>query len=222
MLPHFTDKGAIRLLGKVYNIYPDPLNEPVFALTKHYPRRFFGWIFVNPCGKTDPLSEINTWITSPGCIGIKAHPFWHRYPLSKLMPVAEQAARLKKLLLLHLGFKDQGDLLELVNNLPELKLILAHAAFPGYFDTWKLIRERKNVCVDLSSTIYVGEKIARDVVAYLGEDRCFFGTDGPYGPHAADGKYDYGYLKRRIAKLFSADKTRQLLLGESFAQFAAI
>jgi predicted TIM-barrel fold metal-dependent hydrolase len=219
---NFTDKGAINILGKIYNIYPDPDNEPVFAMTKKYPARFYGWVFVNPRGKNDPLKEINTWIKSPGCIGIKAHPFWHRYPPSKLMPVAEQAARFKKPLLIHLGFNEHGDFLELVNKLPELKFLLAHAAFPVYSDAWKIIRERKNIYVDLSATAYVGEKIARDAVAYLGEDRCFFGTDGPYGPHGADGKFDYGYLKRRIERMFPSEKTRKLLLGENFAKFAGI
>jgi predicted TIM-barrel fold metal-dependent hydrolase len=222
MAANFTDDGAINILGKGYNIYPDPVNEPVFAMTKKYPGRFHGWVFVNPRGKNDPLKEINKWVKSPGCIGIKAHTFWHRYCPSELMPVAEQAVRLKKPLLIHLGFNEHGDFLELINKFPELKLLLAHAAFPCYSDTWKIIRDRKNVFVDLSATAYVGEKIASDVVAYLGVDRCFFGTDGPYGPHTADGKFDYGYLKRRLERLFPAEKTRKLLLGENFAKFAGI
>jgi predicted TIM-barrel fold metal-dependent hydrolase len=219
---NFTKDGAINILGKIYNIYPDPENKPVFAMTKKYPGRFHGWLFVNPRGKNDPLKEINTWIKTPGCIGIKAHPFWHRYPPKELLPVAEQAVKLKKPLLIHLGFNEHGDFLELVNTFPELKLLLAHAAFPCYSDIWKIIRERKNVYVDLSATAYVGEKIARDVVDYLGAGRCFYGTDGPYGPHTADGKFDYGYLKRRIEKLFPEEKTRKLLLGENFAKFAGI
>jgi predicted TIM-barrel fold metal-dependent hydrolase len=103
-----------------------------------------------------------------------------------------------------------------------LKLLLAHAAFPCYADTWTIIRKKKNICVDLSAAAYVGEKITRDVVDYLGADRCFYGTDGPFGPHAADGKFDYGYLKRRLEKLFPSEKMRKSLLGENFAKFAGI
>jgi uncharacterized protein len=219
---NFTNDGSINILGKIYKIYPDPDNQSVFNMINKHPDRFCGWVFVNPHGKNDPLKEINTWAKSPGCIGIKAHPFWHRYNPSELLPVAEQAVRLKKPLLLHLGFNDHGDILELIKKFPDLKLHLAHAAFPCYADTWKIIRDKKNICVDLSATAYVGEKITRDVVDYLGADRCFFGTDGPYGPHATDGKFDYGYLKRRIEKLFPSAKTRQSILGENFAKFAGI
>jgi hypothetical protein len=44
----------------------------------------------------------------------------------------------------------------------------------------------------------------------------------PYGPHAADGKYDYGFIKRRIEKLFPDEKTRKRLLEDNFAKIAAI
>lgn len=219
---NFTDEGAINILGKIYKIYADPDNQPVFNMIEKYPGRFYGWIFVNPRGKNDPLKEINAWAKSPGFIGIKAHPFWHRYNPSELLPVAEQAVRINKPLLIHLGFNEHGDILELINTLPDLKLLLAHAAFPCYADTWTIIRKKKNICVDLSATAYVGEKITRDVVDSLGADRCFYGTDGPFGPHAADGKFDYGYLKRRLEKLFPSEKMRKALLGENFAKFAGI
>ncbi|MGD0279132.1 MAG: amidohydrolase family protein [Smithella sp.] len=219
---NFTDDGSINILGKIYKIYPDPDNEAVFKTIENHPDKFYGWIFVNPRGKNNPLNEISTWAKSPGFIGIKAHPFWHRYNPSELLPAAEQAVRLNKPLLLHLGFNEHGDILELINKLPDLKLLLAHAAFPCYSDTWKIIKEKKNICVDLSATAYVGKKITRDVVDYLGVDRCFYGTDGPFGPLAADEKFDYGYLKRRIEKLFLSENTQKLLLGENFARFAGI
>ena len=57
---------------------------------------------------------------------------------------------------------------------------------------------------------------------YLGADRCLFGTDGPYGPHAADGKYDYGFIKRRIEKLFPDEKISKRFLEDNFAKIAAI
>ena len=203
-------------------IYPDPDNEPVFNLTRKHPDKFYGWIFVNPRGKKDPVQEIDRWKKSPGFIGIKAHPFWHRYPPAELIPAAEHAVRLKKPLLIHAGFDDHGNFIDLVDRVPGLKLILAHAAFPCYSDSWKIIRDRPSIYVDLSAVAYVGEKIMKDVVAYLGAERCFFGTDGPYGPLAADGKYDYQYIKRRIERVFPAEKTRKMILGENFARIAGI
>ncbi|HPC39839.1 MAG TPA: amidohydrolase family protein [Spirochaetota bacterium] len=218
---HFTDDG-ITILGKNYAIYPDPDNGPVFALARKNPDAFCGWIFVNPRGKNDPVREIEKWKTSPGFVGIKAHPFWHRYPPAELVSAAEQAVRLDKPLLIHLGFGDHGNFIDLVDRVPGLKLILAHAAFPCYSDSWKLIRARPTVFVDLSAVAYVGEKIMKDVVAYLGAERCFFGTDGPYGPLAEDGYYDYSYIKKRIERLFPDERIRRMILGENFARVAGL
>jgi predicted TIM-barrel fold metal-dependent hydrolase len=219
---NFTEDGSIKILNKSFRICSDPDNESVSKTIEKHPEKFYGWVFVNPRGKNDPIAELEKWIKYPGFLGVKAHPFWHRYAPSELIPVAERAVRLNKPFLIHVGFHEHGDIHELLNTFPELKLILAHAAFPSYADTWKIIRDKKNVYVDLSAAAYVGERITRDVVGYLGADRCFFGTDGPYGPHAADGKYDYGFIKRRIEKLFPDDKTRRLLFGENFIKMAGI
>jgi predicted TIM-barrel fold metal-dependent hydrolase len=218
---NFTDDG-IKILNSVYTIYPDPDNGPVFSLTRKHPDKFYGWVFVNPRGKNDPVREIEKWKKSPGFVGIKAHPFWHRYPPEELVPAAEQAVSLNKPLLIHAGFGDHGNFIDLVDRVPGLKLVLAHAAFPCYADSWKLIRERPSVFVDLSAVAYVGEKIMKDVVAYLGAERCFFGTDGPYGPLAEDGLYDYAYIKNRIDRLFPEERTRKMILGENFARVAGL
>jgi predicted TIM-barrel fold metal-dependent hydrolase len=218
----FTEDGSLKILMGTFKIYPDPSNAQVFDAIKKHPGKFYGWVFVNPRGRKDPLKEIDEWSKSPGFVGIKAHPFWHQYPVKDLVPAAERAARLDKPLIIHAGFGDHGNIMPLVDAVPGLKLIMAHTAFPCYRDSWKAIRNRKNIYVDLSQTSYVSEKITRDAVEYLGADRCMYGTDGPYGPHGADGLYDYGIIKRRIDKLFPEPKTRRLLLGENFARIAGI
>jgi len=218
---HFTDDG-INILGRNYKIYPDPDNGPVFALARKHPDKFQGWIFVNPRGKNDPVREIEKWKTSPGFVGIKAHHFWHRYSPAELVPAAEQAVRLNRPLLIHSGFGGHGNFMDLVDRVPGLKLVLAHAAFPCYSDSWRLIRERPSVFVDLSAVAYVGEKIMTEAVACLGAERCLFGTDGPYGPLAGDGTYDYSYIKNRIERLFPVERTRKMILGENFARVAGL
>jgi len=44
----------------------------------------------------------------------------------------------------------------------------------------------------------------------------------PFGFPAADGKFDYGFLKRRIERLFPDPGMRRLLLSENFAALAGI
>ncbi len=222
LISNFTDKGDIKILGKPYQIYTDPDNEGVFEVVKKYPDRFLGWIFVNPRGKRDQVKEFEKYKDRPGFIGVKAHSFWHRFQPVELAPVAERLAKTGKPLLIHVGFGEEGNFEALLAKVPDLKLILAHAGFPEYADTWKKIKNRKNVYLDLSQTSYTSERATREVVDYLGADRLFFGTDGPFGFHGPDHKYDYGFIKRRIERMFPDIMVQERLLGGSFADVAGI
>jgi len=219
---NFTDKGDVKLPGGAMKVYCDPDNEPVFKVIRDNPDRFFGWIFVNPRGEKDQVQEFEKWKNSSGFVGVKAHPFWHRFSPIELVPVAEQLEAVGKPLLIHAGFDSHGDYDALLKKLPGLKLILAHTGFPFYSDAWMAIRDKKNVFVDLSQTSYVGEKTMRQAVEYLGVDRCVFGTDGPFGFADSEGKFDYGLIKRRIERLFPDKGAQRRLLGENFAELAGI
>jgi predicted TIM-barrel fold metal-dependent hydrolase len=214
---NFTEQGDVKILGKPHHIFPDPDNKAIFDAVKENPNRFLGWVFVNPKGKNDPIAELQKYLDAPGFIGVKAHPFWHHFAPIELVPVAEMLSRLGKPLLIHCGFGEEGDFDALLMRVPNLKLILAHAGFPEYSDTWKSILKKKNVYLDLSQTSYVSEKATRKVVSFLGPERLIFGTDGPYGFHDENGRYDYGFIKRRIESIFPQDKSRRMLLGENFA-----
>jgi predicted TIM-barrel fold metal-dependent hydrolase len=216
LLSRFTPDGDICLPGGTLKIYPDPDNGPVADVLAEYPDRFLGWIFVNPRGNNDPLKELALWANYPGFIGIKAHPFWHRYAPVELLPVAEKAAERGMPLLIHPGFGSHGDFIPLADELPELKLILAHAGFPCYRDTWETIRTRPNICVDLSADAYVDEKVTRAAVEALGADRCIFGSDGPFGAVDVDGFFDNGFIKGRLEGLFPDRQVRDKILGGSF------
>ena len=213
---NFTPEGDFRILGTSVKIEQDPDNQPVFDAIENHPNKFLGWIFVNPRGENNQMQEFNKWKDYPSAIGVKAHPFWHRFAPIELLPVAEQVASMGKPMLLHLGFKDHGDFDALLKAVPDLKLIFAHAAFPYYSKTWKAIKENPNVLVDLSQTLYVDEKITRHVVKLLGADRCLFGTDGPYGSPGSQGEFDLGLIKRRIERLVPDEKIQAKLLGENF------
>ncbi|HOD28276.1 MAG TPA: amidohydrolase family protein [Syntrophales bacterium] len=220
-IANFTNNG-IKILGNNYPLRFDPDNEPVFNLVRAHPDRFLGWVFVNPKGKKNPVAEFEKWKTSSGCIGVKAHAFWNHHTPLELKPVAEKAAAAGLPLIIHLGYGLEGDYPALLDAVPGLKLIIAHAGFPGYADTWKDIVHRENVYVDLSQTSYVGVNILKSAVEYLGAERCVFGTDGPYGFHGKDGKFDYGLIKRRIETIFTDSGIRKRLLGENFQELSGI
>ncbi len=214
----FSPEGDIVLPKQTVKLYHEPDNESVAKAMAAFPDRFLGWIFVNPRGKNNPLLEYENWKDSPGFIGVKAHPFWHRFAPIELLPLAEKLAESGKPLLLHLGFDAHGDFISLVERVPNLKLVLAHSAFPCYSDTWKQILDKKNILVDLSADTYVTEKIIKKVVASLGPDRCLFGSDGPYGHKDADGLFDNGLIKRRIEKIFPDQGVQKRILGDNFKE----
>jgi len=221
-ISNFTDCGELKILGKPYVIETDPDNEKVFNTVRKHPDKFLGWICVNPNGKKDQVAEFEKYKNSEGFIGVKAHPFWHHFKPVELAPVAERLAGTGKPLLIHAGFGEEGNFEALLKKVPSLKLILAHAGFPGYADTWEKIKHLKNVYLDLSQTSYTSEKATRKAVNIIGADRLFFGTDGPYGFHGSDHQYDYGFIKRRIEQMFPDKKVRAKLLGGSFASVVGI
>lgn len=218
----FTDRGEVVILGKPYMLEKDPDNEIVFNTVNKYPDKFLGWIFVNPKGDKDQVEEFEKYSGCRGFVGVKAHPFWHHFRPVELAGVAERLAKTGKPLLIHAGFDEEGDFEALLDRVPDLNLILAHAGFPGYTDTWKKILSRKNVYLDLSQTSYTSERITRKAVETFGPDRLFFGTDGPFGFHGPDHLFDHGYLKQRIERMFPDAGVREKLLGGSFTRIAGL
>jgi predicted TIM-barrel fold metal-dependent hydrolase len=219
---NFTPEGDIKIPAGVFHIYPDPKNEPVFQAVENKSDRFLGWVFVNPQGEKNQIQELNKWKDKSGFIGVKAHPFWHRYQPIELLPVAVQLSKIGKPLLIHAGFDAHGDYDVLLQKVPDLKLILAHAGFPLYLDTWEKIKNNRNVFVDLSQTSYLNDKTTWQAIECLGVEKCLFGTDGPYGIHGNDDLFDYGFIKRRIEILFPDKGIQNRLLGENFLELTGI
>jgi len=218
---NFNKKGDIQILFQRYAIYPKPDNKQVFNIIDQHEDKFWGWIFINPASDQDVSSEISKWIHHPNCVGIKAHPFWHRYAPSELIPAAKIAEKNNKPMLIHCGFNAHGDYLPLIQAVPELKLILAHAAFPGYHDDWRMIQPDNNVFVDLSQTAYVDKKTIQAVVNTLGWQRCLFGTDGPYGSRDRNGSFCFNSIKSQIELLFPDMECQKGILGKNFEKMVS-
>lgn len=221
-ITRFTKEGDVQLPTSIIKILKKPDNSLIFETAERYPERFLAWCMVNPGDNQDALAEYDRWKDHPACVGVKAHPFWHRYSLKKLFPVAQRLVEKKAPLIVHLGFGDKGDILSLANELPELKIIIAHAGFPCYSDTWKIIKTRKNIWVDLSATSYVDEKIMAGASSFLGIERCLFGTDGPFGSHTSHIGFDMAVIKRRIEKVFPDKGHQRMILGENFMKLITL
>lgn len=214
--------GKFSILGKTYTIDALPDNRVVAKALASHPDRFYGWFFVNPAIQ-DTVAEMEKHMTGPGWIGVKCHPFWHRYPVSRLDETAAFCVSKNLPLLIHLGGKkDNGDFRYLPDRHPDLKLIYAHAGVPHYRRLWEHVRPLKNVFIDLSSP-YLDEPLRRAAVAALGPDRCLYGTDGPFGyPDPADHGYDHGAILAEIDQLPVSTVEKEGILGDRFKALAGL
>lgn len=211
--------GRVSFLGPGAAIYAAPDNDAVERELSAHPEAFAGWLFVNPRSAA-PVEEAEKRFRHPGWIGVKAHPFWHRYPVRALDDVAALCAERGKPMLVHLGAgARRGDFRRLPDRFPRLKIVYAHAGIPWYRALWEDAKQRKNVFVDLSSP-YLDKALRHRALRELGPSRCLYGTDGPYGYPARDGGYDHGAILRQIGQAGLSQVDLDRVLGENFRALA--
>jgi predicted TIM-barrel fold metal-dependent hydrolase len=207
-----TSDGRFSALGTKYLLYHELDNEYVDKVIQLHPEKFYGWIFVNP-KVLDPLKEVERWFGKQGWIGVKAHPFWHSYPVALLDDVAAFCEERGLPILVHLGSsREQGDYRFLPERHPKLKIIYAHAALPRYREIWSYVKEKENIFIDLSNPVYVNDGILHTVVKALGAEKCIHGTDGPY-VNATQGR-----MLERVLQLPLSDSEREQILGRNFLE----
>ncbi len=216
-----TSEGRFSILGTNHEIYEEPDNNAVAQLLESYPEWFWGWIFVNP-NVHDAVTIAERYAVWPGWIGVKAHPFFHRYPVTALASVAEWCQDRDKPLLVHLGGdQDRGNYRFLPRQFPNLNVIYAHAGIPWYRELWDFAHDHERVYLDLSSP-YLDEPLRRDAVEALGPRRCIYGSDGPFGYPGEDGLYDRGTILAEIDRLPISTGEKELILGGTFRHLAEL
>ncbi|HET7787795.1 MAG TPA: amidohydrolase family protein [Myxococcales bacterium] len=213
--------GRVCFLGPGAAIEQRPDNDAVEGAIAAHPREFVGWIFVNPAAQA-PVEEAERRFRKPGWIGVKAHPFWHRYPVEALDDVAALCQEKGKPMLVHLGGSwRSGDFRRLPHLFPRLKLVYAHAGIPWYAPLWEDALRRDNVFVDLSSP-YLDRALRHRALRELGAARCLYGSDGPYGYPGPDGGYDHGAILRQIRQAGLPERELDKVLGGNFKALAAV
>lgn len=213
-----TPEGDLKLGKDRVRIYPLPDNESIANVLWAHPDRFRGWIFLNPAAMEKPVEELERWRSVAGFIGVKLHPYWHRWPIEACLPIARRAEELELPILIHLGFGEHGRWQILTDACPKLKIVFAHAGFP-YFDgsIWAAMRGRQNLYIDVSSP-YVSERLVRRAIGVVGAEQALYGTDAPYGfpePRGDGHSYDYGRIKGWIERLPSSSTEIERIFSEN-------
>ncbi|MCK4765329.1 MAG: amidohydrolase [Candidatus Aminicenantes bacterium] len=218
-----TKDGQTDILGKHYDIYELPDNDPVENAIKQHPDKFYGWIFVNPgISEEDALNEIKKRAGTAGWVGVKCHPFWHRYPVKLIESICPYCIEKDLPLLIHLGGKEgRGDYKCLPEKYPDLKIIYAHAGLPYFGEIWDYIKTKPNVYVDLSSP-YLNKKLRLKTLKALGPEKCLYGSDGPFGYYDADGLYDHSAILKEIESFQIPGTEKDKILAGNFKKITGV
>ena len=192
------------LLGKDYGTLGDSRNdnladEDVAAFVKAHPDRFIGFTAVHPDREIKAnVERVDRAVNTFGLRGIKLNPASGFYPNDgRLYPVYEQATALELPVLIHMGVKPPSEgsrlkychpmfLDDVAVDFPDLKLVIAHAAYPWVEDLIMAGLYAPNVSVDISTLNQIEEVLGYPVVLptlqklvqSLGPARIVFGSDG--------------------------------------------
>lgn len=164
-----------------------PDNAPVFAAARGHPGRFLPYAFVNPLLGQEAHDELDRCMER-GARGLKLHLWLHGYRLPDALPVLERVAAAGMPVLAHLGFGPPDDVEIVLEKLPTLKLILAHAGIPHFERLWALPR----VMFDVAATpALISRGTVKRLVDAVGPSRVVFGSDAPVGIRGRGGVYRY-------------------------------
>ena len=164
-----------------------PDNSAVFAAARAHPDRFLPYAFVNPLLGQDAHDELDRCLAD-GARGLKLHLWFHRYRLPDALPILERVSSAGLPVLAHLGFGPAEDVEIVLDKLPSLKLILAHAGIPHFERLWRLPR----VMFDVAATpALISRGTIKRLVEAVGPSRVVYGSDAPIGIRARGGGYRY-------------------------------
>ena len=196
------------------DIIQKPDNAGIARMIKQFPDRFLGWIFINPL-LPEALDELDRWKDTPGMVGVKIHPFWHRFPMEKVEAVGRRTEELGLPILVHLGFDASGNYQWLIDKFPRLKIIIAHLGVPYYKSLWSEVIRSPNVYLDISSTYHVDEGLVRRAVKEVGAHKCLFGTDSPYAHVDA-----VEQIKKWVQDLPVSEPDKEKIFSTNFLELA--
>lgn len=154
-------------------------NAEVGRIVRGDPRRYIGFVFINPSLDRGRVAAIVKQATrSWGCRGIKVH--WRNGRISREVLNVARWARVPVL------YDPSGDIatVELIaREYPDVPIVVPHiGSFAGDWGRQVALidklRRHPNLFVDSSGVQYFD--LLTDVIRYAGADRLIFGSDGPF------------------------------------------
>ena len=170
------------------------------------------YVVIDP-RREETYAQAAAMLAEPQCVGIKIHPEEHGYPIGDhARAIFEFSARHRAVVLTHSSEQNSlaADIVPWANELPELKLILAHIGCGWDGDATHQVRaiqqsRHRNVYADTSSAQSMTPGLIEWAGREIGFDRVLFGTDTPlYHTAMQRARIDHAELsdeiKRRILR----------------------
>ncbi len=188
-------------------------NDEVLKAISRFPKRTFGFVYLNPNYVEESLTELNRCVHEGPMVGVKLWIAKH-CNAAELDPIIKRSTELKALIFQHTWFNALGgkpgestplNLAELAVRHPKATLVCGHTG-----GDWErgicAIRPHKNVSVDLAGsdpTAGLTEMAVRE----LGAERVIYGSDAGGRSFAS-----------QLGKVFGADiseSAKRLILGDN-------
>jgi len=162
-------------------------NAEIHDVLNRFPKRFRGYITVNPRPQGEALQELERWSDFHRPPLIKLHPYLHRYPVSGegYRPVWDYAHQTGGVVLVHTWDSDPACspllLLKVARDYPKARIIMGHSGvtWNGYLQALEVGQQTDNTYLDIT-----GSQSHRTVLELLvnrvGAERILFGSDMPY------------------------------------------
>jgi predicted TIM-barrel fold metal-dependent hydrolase len=179
------------------------------------------YVVIDP-RRPETYRQAGEMLQLPTAAGIKIHPEEHEYPIASFGdPIFEFAAKRRAVVLAHSSERNSqaGDLVELANRFPEVRLILAHigCGWDGdYTHQVRAIQQSRhgNVYADTSSARSITPNLIEWAVGEIGVQRVLFGTDSPL--------YHAAMQRARIDYADLSDDQKRFILRENAERLFAL
>ncbi len=194
------------------SLLPQPDNDRVEAALREYPKRFRGFIFVNPA-LPGTLDEVERRLSAGFC-GIKMALV--QYPVAldgpQISALCEIANARRIPVFFHQGLTvATSDPTAMFKRFPKVNFIIAHAGVQYFERAIELAREYRNVWLDTSSYFVTPYKLRR-LMREVGASKLVFGSDVPVMAR------DAGQALNKIMALKISDQERAAILGQNLLQ----
>ncbi len=145
------------------------------------------WVVVNPLEKRSYDQAVEIFNTNEKAVGIKIHPVAHIYDIKEQgREIFSFASKHNLIVLTHSGDAQSlpQDFVDLANDFPNVRLILAHLGNSPDDDRMLHVKaveasRHGNIYVDTSSAMNILPTVLENAVRRIGADKILFGTDTP-------------------------------------------